>query len=313
MSHICEMNVDGNVRELLRNVTAHDHVAPLSDGVLDAFVQVADSSSRASAGTDVQAPISLGYVVDDQLAGFGAVVNQGERSALEMCVAAEFRGRGGGRLLAKNLLMRAREAGVAARTWAWAHGDHPAAKALAESFGFSRERVLLQLSTKTVEEGLAVPNVNTPSGVSIRTYQPGDEVRWREINNAAFSWHPEQGNQTTQDYARIVGNPSFDPASVFFAVQNGEVVGFHHTKIHTDHPSGLTMGEVYVIGVDPQVHSRGLGTALMIAGMRHLVDSGVDAIELYVESDNDSARHMYSKLGFVNEIRHISYAPQDHT
>ena len=60
MSHICEMNVDGNVRELLRNVTAHDHVAPLSDGVLDAFVQVADSSSRASAGTDVQAPISLG-------------------------------------------------------------------------------------------------------------------------------------------------------------------------------------------------------------------------------------------------------------
>lgn len=181
------------------------------------------------------------------------------------------------------------------------------------SFGFARERVLLQLSTKTVEEGLAVPEVNAPEGVEIRTYQPGDEVRWREINNAAFSWHPEQGNQSAQDYARIVEDPSFDPESVFFAVHNGDIVGFHHTKIHTNHPSGLTMGEVYVIGVDPHVHSKGLGTALMNAGMRHLLDSGVDAIELYVESDNDAALHVYKKLGFVNEIRHISYAPQDHT
>ena len=51
----------------------------------------------------------------------------------------------------------------------------------------------------------------------------------------------------------------------------------------------------------------------MNAGMRHLLDSGVDAIELYVESDNDAALHVYKKLGFVKEIRHISYAPQDHT
>lgn len=305
MSHTREMKVDDSVRELLREVTAHDHVAPLSDGVLDALDQVGGSGTHA--------PVSLGLVFEGRLAGFGAVVDQGERSAVEMCVAPEFRGRGGGRLLAEDLRARAREAGVLARTWAWSHGDHLAAQALADSFGYSRERVLLQLSTKTVAEGLAVPDVRVPEGVEIRTYQPGDEVRWREINNAAFSWHPEQGNQSAQDYAKIVEDPGFDPASVFFAVQNGEVVGFHHTKIHTDHPSGLTMGEVYVIGVDPQVHSRGLGTALMIAGMRHLIDSGVDAIELYVESDNDSALHVYRKLGFVNEIRHISYAPQEHT
>lgn len=311
MSHTCQMNVDGNVRELFRHVTAHDHVAPLSDGVLDALAQGA--SGTGASGAESHAPISLGLVVDDQLAGFGAVVDQGERGALEMCVAPEFRGRGGGRLLAEDLLERAREAGVASRTWAWAHGDHPAASALAQSFGFARERVLLQLSTKTLEEGLAVPEVNAPEGVEIRTYQPGDEVRWREINNAAFSWHPEQGNQSAQDYARIVEDPSFDPDSVFFAVHNGDIVGFHHTKIHTDHPSGLTMGEVYVIGVDPHVHSKGLGTALMNAGMRHLLDSGVDAIELYVESDNDAALHVYKKLGFVKEIRHISYAPRDHT
>lgn len=305
MSHTREMKVDDSVRELLREVTAHDHVAPLSDGVLGALDQVGDSGTHA--------PVSLGLVFEGRLAGFGAVVDQGERSAVEMCVAQEFRGRGGGRLLAEELRARAREAGVLARTWAWSHGDHPAAQTLADSFGYSRERVLLQLSTKTVAEGLAVPDVRVPEGVEIRTYQPGDEVRWREINNAAFSWHPEQGNQSAQDYAKIVEDPGFDPASVFFAVQNSEVVGFHHTKIHTTHPSGLTMGEVYVIGVDPQVHSRGLGTALMIAGMRHLIDSGVDAIELYVESDNDSALHVYRKLGFVNEIRHISYAPQEHT
>lgn len=302
MTNTCEPSgLDSEISEFLSRVAANDGVPALSDGVLDSLKEPQDSAAHA--------PIGVKLLSDGQLAGYGAIADQGERSALEFCVAPDFRGRGRGRLLASDLIARAKDLGIVERTWAWAHGDSPAAQALADAFGYSRERVLLQLSTDRIHEGFTLPAVEPIDGVTVRTYRAGDEVRWREINNAAFSWHPEQGNQSEADYAKIVNDPQFEPDDVFFAVLDDQIVGFHHTKIHTDHPSGLTVGEVYVIGVDPHVHSRGLGSVLMDAGMRHLVERGVDMIELYVESDNEKALHLYRKLGFVNEIRHVSYAP----
>ena len=82
-------------------------------------------------------------------------------------------------------------------------------------------------------------------------------------------------------------------------------------KLYKYYPSGLRMGEVHVIGVDPQVHARGLGRALLLEGMRRLVSAGAEAIELYVESDNEKALPLYRAVGFSRTVVHVSYEPAE--
>lgn len=86
-------------------------------------------------------------------------------------------------------------------------------------------------------------------------------------------------------------------------------MGFHWTKVHKD-PEGL--GEVYVVGVDPEAQGRGLGRILTAVGMRHLaqrLSSYPDpVVMLYVESDNTAAVRTYDRLGFTVHSVDTAYA-----
>ncbi|GAA3847857.1 MULTISPECIES: mycothiol synthase [Brevibacterium] len=240
-----------------------------------------------------------------ELIGFGIRALQGERHAAEFLIAPDHRGHGLGETLLSTILAEQPEA------WCWAHGDSPVARHLADKHELSRDRVLFQMRT---DDGLALsdlPEVSVPDGVRLRSFAPGDEAGWLRVNNAAFDWHPEQGAQTLDDIAAIVGAADFDPDSVILAVRDGEIIGFHETKL-TDGPDGR-LGEVYVVGVDPAIHAKGVGRALTLEGMRRMVAAGAQAIELYVESDNAPALGLYERLGFHVAVAHVSYAPASST
>ena len=127
------------------------------------------------------------------------------------------------------------------------------------------------------------------------------------VNKRAFDWHPEQGMLTEADVVDAEREPWFDPEGFFLAVENAaegdRVVGFHWTKVHSD-----GTGEVYVVGVDPDAQGGGLGSALTLAGLRHLRKQGVRETILYVESDNAPAVAVYTRLGFT--VRHTNVAYQ---
>ena len=76
------------------------------------------------------------------------------------------------------------------------------------------------------------------------------------------------------------------------------MLGFHWTKQHS--PS---LGEVYVVAIDPEAQGRGLGRALTLAGLHHLAARGLDEVLLYVESDNAPAIAVYSRLGLHARAR----------
>jgi mycothiol synthase len=122
------------------------------------------------------------------------------------------------------------------------------------------------------------------------------------VNNAAFSWHPEQGGWTESDVVGRVGEAWFDPEGLLLAHDGQSLLGFHWTKVHDDGP-GSGLGEVYVLGVDPSAQGRGLGRALTLLGLAHLsrrLGQHHDAtVMLYVESDNVAAIRTYESLGFV--------------
>lgn len=185
---------------------------------------------------------------------------------------------------------------------AWSHGDHHAARTLADRLGFARTRELWVMRRPT-----AVPlaPVAAPDGVHIRDYGEGDADALLAVNAAAFAHHAEQGGLDRDGLAERMAEPWFDPAGLLLAVdRDGSLLGFHWTKQHDQHT-----GEVYVVGIEPTAQGRGLGRLLTVAGLQHLAARGVAEVILYVESDNAPARHVYEGVGFSHSAAdtHVQY------
>lgn len=186
----------------------------------------------------------------------------------------------------------------------WAHGDLAAARALAGSRGYARERVLLQMRRDLA--GIDPdPRPALPDGVQVQPFVVGrDETAWLAVNAAAFAGHPEQGSWTADDVALREAEAWFDPAGFLLAwrgdpASGGELLGFHWTKVH---PPGdvdtVAVGEIYVLGVAPAAQGLHLGRALTDLGLAHLRSRGLADVLLYVEEDNTAAVRLYESRGF---------------
>ena len=242
------------------------------------------------------------------LAGYAYVdtSDEVEGASGELVVHPMRRRRGLGRALVTAALAVARERDPRARLRVWAHGDHPSAAALALDLGFVRARVLLQMRRSLREP---VPEPRLPEGVTLRPFRPGvDDESWLAVNSRAFADHPEQGRWTLEDLRLRMAEPWFDPDGFLLATDStGRLLGFHWTKVHGGTSDRGPIGEVYVVGVDPEAHGRGLGKALTVAGLRHLRDRGLDQVMLYVDESNTAAVALYQRLGFARWTADVHY------
>lgn len=269
----------GSAGSALEQVRAVAAAAAAADGVdpLDEATWLA-LASGLPAGAEVS-DAGFAFLLDGQV---------------HLAVAPSARGGGVGSALARGVL-----AGVDGAVSAWSHADHPAAAALASSYGFERVRDLWVLRRGRGE----LPSAPPPEGVSVRAFAPGDEEALLEVNAAAFAAHPEQGGLTRKGLAARMAEAWFSPAGLLLAWRGAELLGFHWTKVHPDGE-----GEVYVVGVSPSAQGLGLGRALTVAGLRHLYDErGVESVRLFVESDNAVGRRLYEGLGFTHGRTHAMY------
>jgi mycothiol synthase len=245
--------------------------------------------------------------LDGTLVGYAHVdtTDAIEGASAELVVHPMHRRRGLGRAL----VTAAIEASHDGRLRLWAHGDHPSASALALSLGFERSRVLWQMRRSLYAP---VPAPELPEGVRIRPYEVGvDDQAWVALNAAAFADHPDQGRWTLRDLRIRLREPWFSAPGFLLAERTAdrELLGFHWTKVHGEvhrHPLPANaaphahepIGEVYVLGVSPKATGTGLGTALTLAGLRHLRAQGLDQAMLYVDESNTRAVALYQRLGF---------------
>ena len=121
---------------------------------------------------------------------------------------------------------------------------------------------------------------------------------WLELNNRIFSTHPDQGNWAMADLENRMHEPWFDPHGFFLCVSEEKIVGFCWTKIHQDLVNADPVGELYVIGVDPQEHSKGIGKTVCNEGLIYLRGKGIKESILYVDADNEAGKGLYTSLGF---------------
>jgi mycothiol synthase len=219
----------------------------------------------------------------------------------ELVVHPAHRGQGYGRRLGQALL---KESGKRLRVWA--HGGHPAARHLAQGLGLTLFRELRQMRRPLAGASVPpLPEPVLPEGVTVRTFRPGeDDAAWLALNAAAFAHHPDQGSLTQRDLDDRKGEPWFDPSGFFLAERDGELIGFHWTKVH----SADQLGEVYVVGVSPAAQGIGLGKTLTAIGLRHLeLDRGLPTAMLYVDADNRAAVSVYEGLGFSTHEKDLMY------
>ena len=156
----------------------------------------------------------------------------------------------------------------------WVGHATDADDARASARGFARERDLLQLRcplplpVRPADDGRPRPDVTT------RAFRVGrDEEAWLVQNNRAFAEHPEQGHWDLETLRSRESEPWFDPDGFRVLEVDGRIAGSCWTKVHrsTEPP----LGEMYVIGVDPDFHGRGWGRALTEDGFAWLASRGL--------------------------------------
>jgi len=269
--------VPAELQGLIARATAVDGQPPFSDQAL----------------IDLRSGVRTLVQFDDA----SAIVGEGQA---EFVVDPDARGRGQGTRMLDRLLADAGDHELLV----WAHGDHPAARALAASHGLEPMRELLQLR-------MAVPPA-VSSARAVRPFRVGvDEDEWVALNARAFAHHPEQGSVSRADLAQLEREPWF-AADDFLVLRDvirpretdpddTPMIGYCWLKVEHG------VGEFYVVGVDPARQGGGAGRALMSAGFARLAARGIRTAALYVDADNTAAVGLYRSLGFETHSIDIQY------
>ncbi|PZE74707.1 mycothiol synthase [Curtobacterium sp. MCBD17_019] len=279
------------VRALAAEAAAHGEAPPFSDQTL----------------VDVRA--GRARVLSDDDGRGAAVLRDGE---LELAVGREARGRGIGTALVDRAL-----AVRPAPSLAWAHGDAPAAQALAARAGWHPVRRLLQLRAPLTEgsagagtaaagggEVRVAADPGLPADQHVDAFRPGiDEDAWLDLNAAAFAHHPEQGRMTLDDLRDREREPWFDGADLLLLRRGDDprLAGSCWLKVEDG------IGEFYAVAVRPDLQGQGIGGVLMRAGMARLRGRGLTAAALYVEGDNVPALALYRRTGFTEHAVDVQY------
>ena len=86
--------------------------------------------------------------------------------------------------------------------------------------------------------------------------------------------------------------------SLFLAVENGNLLGYHFGKIEPETQSGY----IDFIGTDASARRRGIGADLLVSGLDWMFSAPTTQnVRLTVNADNVAARSLYEKFGFVIE------------
>ena len=283
------------VSELLEVAAEADGHAPLGE---HQWLDLVDGGRTGFAGLVAWEP---GH---DHPVGY-AQVTRGDRSwALEFVVDPHHRDDPctiGHDLVGAALEVVRQEGG--GRVSLWVPKPTPASDQVATSAGLRRNRDLYQMRRP-------IP-VGEPYELDTRPFAPGrDEHAWLEVNSRAFASHPEQGGWDLDTLKRRESESWFDPNGFLLHERDGRLAGFCWTKVHSggehgdhaghrDGPAGApALGEIYVVAVDPDFQGRGLGRALVLAGLDSLAGRGITTGMLYVEASNTGAVRLYEALGF---------------
>ena len=216
------------------------------------------------------------------------------------------RGKGIGRALLRRVVEHAEGLGVDS-LHVEAGVTHSDTQHLLSSHGMDVVKSLWKMRWQQEE----APEVNLPAGFAARSFVVGqDEQVLTELQNVAFEENWGFSPNTVEQISVRVKHNSGGPQSIIFitedgVTEDGKPAAYNWTMFFADErePSGV----IAMTGVHPEYRGRGIGRAVVTAGIAHLVERGANFVDLEVESENAPARELYLKLGFRKVGRSVWY------
>jgi ribosomal protein S18 acetylase RimI-like enzyme len=220
------------------------------------------------------------------------------------------RKRGIGRALAEKAIQSFKERGMQTIE-AGARMGKPEGIRLFESMGFEQVRVfsLMTRDLKNIPEG-----VGENHDVRLRKFRKGSVEDLKLLNwleNEAFKEHynfrPETMEETRFQFEQ---HPAFKNQECLFAFLRDKPLGYvgigEDPKYNEEKKAKA--GWITSIGVLKPHRLKGVGTRLMIEGMKLLKKNGLNEAMLGVDDQNPTkAIQLYEKLGFTAEFKDIAY------
>jgi mycothiol synthase len=230
--------------------------------------------------------------VDGLLVGYADMVREMEigRVILDIAVHPTHRGRGIGSRLLEIAIDNSRKLGAKVV-------QIPIAKGIQASEYFVQKRgfrvVRRQWQMSLIEYGVGALQI--PRGFELRQFLPGDEGSLCALQNLAFTGSWGFRPNTVEEIRYKMSTNLCRPDVVVFINKSQRKVGYCWTM---DHPTNMEKGWIRMMGVNPTYRGRGLGRAILVAGIEHLRKRGIKEIELLVDSRNQSAKRLYRSVGF---------------
>lgn len=145
-----------------------------------------------------------------------------------------------------------------------------------------------------------LPQPILPDGYMLRPIEETNAFSRATAQHAAF-----HSVKPLQDYFQIYRNfmtsPGY-PKGCDFAIiaPDGRAAAF--CIVWSDPVNGI--GQIEPVGTHPDFQRKGLGRAVMLAGMRHLQSLGMRSVRICVLTDNPAAVKLYESVGFrtVNKL-----------
>jgi mycothiol synthase len=131
--------------------------------------------------------------------------------------------------------------------------------------------------------------------LSLRAWAPVfDSIRNTMNADVYRAFYPEDWRVSQRKAVEDVC--AAEDTHVWVATNAGSMVGFVAVKLHSED----SMGEIYMVAVDPDFQGRGVGSALIEFALGWMKDAGMSVamVETGGDPGHAAARHTYEKAGF---------------
>lgn len=196
---------------------------------------------------------------------------------------------------------RARELGTRMLAGAWSANDTVLEALEQRGYRLVRHshRMLIDLDQPT-------PEPSWPNGVTVRTFEPGDEKLFYDVHQETFkdSWEPI--DEPYDEWAHwLLSAPTFVPDLWFLAEERGEPAGI---AICHPHSSAPDHGWIRILGVRRDWRRRGVGRALLLHAFGEFRRRGLAAAGLGVDAESlTGANRLYENAGMRVHARFDIY------
>ena len=143
-----------------------------------------------------------------------------------------------------------------------------------------------------------------PEGFTVRhTEGPAEAEKWIDVFNNSFIDHWNHHDETVESHRFwLENNPNYNKERDLVAIApDGTWAAFNFMVIYTEdnEANNRKEGWVDILGTRRGYRKMGLGTAMLLVGMRKLKEDGMDTAVLGVDAENPSgALRLYEAVGF---------------